>query len=368
MKVQAGDLSKALGAVVRLIEPRNVIPVLDCVLLECADGMLTVTSHNLDAHATVVIPLDADLLEKPIAVPGAQLAGLLKDLPPDNEVTLTAAGERLTVSWRKSHYRLSVLPVDTFPPRFAVEGGISFRLDKAGVARLFGEPAPFVAHDKRIYLTGVFLHPDGDKLVGVGCDGVRIYRASHGLPACEGSWPKNGERIGVIVPPKIATEFVRQESDIMFRISDAIIEAQGDRATITSKVIDAAYPAYEKIVPEPADYGFTCNRKELIEVAARLTAVAPPLKDVTPGAGFLWDDTVSVVLSRSPDAADDVITPTEIQGTGRFALQLTHLNSVITALSGEAIHFDIDPGSSVVRITVPGDEGVTCAVARLVWS
>jgi DNA polymerase III sliding clamp (beta) subunit (PCNA family) len=56
MKVQAGDLTKALGAVVWLIESRNVVPVLDCVLIEPHVDTLTVTAHNLDACATVTVP------------------------------------------------------------------------------------------------------------------------------------------------------------------------------------------------------------------------------------------------------------------------------------------------------------------------
>jgi DNA polymerase III subunit beta len=300
MKVQAGDLTKALGAVVWLIESRNVVPVLDCVLIEPHVDTLTVTAHNLDACATVTVPAEAELLEKPFAVPGAQLHGIVKSMSPGNAVTLTAAEERLTVSWRKSHYKLSTLPTDTFPPKLAAEGGVSFVLHKDGVARLLGEPAPFVAHDNRYYLAGIFMHPDRDQLVGVATDGRRIYRATHPTPELNGEWQNNGERAGIIIPPKIAAELVHWGIDIELRIADGIIEAKGFGAmnpTIVSKTIDATYPPYDRIIPSPGGHGFSCLRTELANVVARLSAVAPRIKDMTPGAGFVWDggDTVSVV-------------------------------------------------------------------------
>jgi DNA polymerase-3 subunit beta len=373
MKVLAGDLSKGLGAVVRLIEPRNVIPILETVLIEPQLDDLTITAHNLDACSTVSIAADAQLSERPFCVPCAQLHGLVKSLPPNDSVTLTAAGERLTVSWRKSHYKLPLLPVETFPPRLVAEGGIPFDLVKPGVERILGQPAPFVARDGRIFLAGVFLHPDGDRLVGVGCDSVRICRATYPMPECDGEWPKNGERLGVLIPPKIAAELVHWGIDVALRIADGIIESRGYgpmNPVIVSKLIDASYLVYERAIPAPQGHGFTCSRKELGDVAARLAAVAPRLKDATPGAGFSWDggDTVSVVLARSRDTADDVIIPTEIEGSGRFALQLKQLDSVLVALPGDDVHFDKDPTAAVVRITVPGDDGMTCAVGTMIWS
>jgi DNA polymerase-3 subunit beta len=286
VKVKAGDLSRALGAVVRLIEPRNVIPILETVLIEPKIDDVAVTAHNLDACSTITIPAEAGLVESPFCVPGAQLHGLLKSLPPGDMVTLTAAEERLTVSWRKSHYKLPLLPVESFPPRLTVEGGVLFDIIKAGVERLFEQPAPFMARDGRIFLAGVFLHPDGDRLVGVGCDGVRIFRATYPMPECQGEWPKNGERPGVLIPLKIAAELVRLDTDIALRIGDGILEARGygqGEPTIVSKVIDAAYPAYERTIPGASGHGFSCNRKELTDIAARLLAVAPKLKDATPG-------------------------------------------------------------------------------------
>jgi DNA polymerase III sliding clamp (beta) subunit (PCNA family) len=137
--MRAADLAKTLGGVIRLIETRNVNPILDCVLLEPTDDTLSATAHNLDACATVECPLASTDVLAPaaIAVSGARLHGLVKSLPAASSVELRVSDGRLTVASGRSRYKLDLLPADAFPPRLKADGGVSFELDSATAARLF---------------------------------------------------------------------------------------------------------------------------------------------------------------------------------------------------------------------------------------
>jgi DNA polymerase-3 subunit beta len=306
--MKAGDLAKALGGVVRLIESRNINPVLDCVLIEPTDDTLSVTAHNLDACATVECPLASTdvLAPTPIAVKGSRLHALAKSLPAASSVELQIGEERLTVASGKSRYKLDLVLADTFPPRLKAADGVWFELESKTAARLLELPEPFAARDKRYYLEGVFLHADGEELVAVATDGHRACRVWAPLPPCGGTWPRNGERLGGIIPLKVAAEIVRLESAIQLRLTDALIEARTPTTTLVSKLIDATYVAYDRIFPDPGASHFTCDRKALSEIVGRLGALNPQDK-LTPVIGFRWHEGAETVC----------VTPASISRHGR---------------------------------------------------
>jgi DNA polymerase-3 subunit beta len=411
--VKVGDIVKALDTAVRLIENRNIIPILEHVLLSPGLNDLTVTSHNLDQSCQVKCPASGSMVEAmAVTVPGQRLRALLKAMPKEAEVTLTSSDNMVVITRAKSRYKVETLPVGDFPAPLAPEGGVRFHLDKAAVERLFGLPAFAVARDSaRPYLSGIFLHAVENHLVAVSTDGHRLIRVQVPLPECEGDWPMNGKRPdtkrptyvdeqgkplegsnlsgvyratgetvtipgdpgrpGVIIPPRMSAEIIKFGDDVTLQIDDRIIQASTPATTLASKLIDGTYLPYERVIPEHSGNGFTADRQAMAEIGTRLDAVAPVIKDVPPMAGFIWngeDDTVTATLPRTPDTAEDFFFAQEKHGAGRFGMQLRYLKDLVQILPGERIIFDCRANAPAIRVTVDGDDDIIMVQMTLTWS
>jgi DNA polymerase-3 subunit beta len=392
--VKVGDLAKALDTTVRLIESRNIIPILEHVLLVPGLSDLTVMSHNLDQSCLVACPASGSMVEAmSVTLPGVRLHGLLKAMPAEAEITLTTQDNIVVIARGKSRYKVETLPTESFPAPLVPDGGIRFCLDKAAVEHLFGLPAFAVSRDgTRPYLSGIFLHAVGDHLVTVSTDGHRLCRVRVPLPECEGDWPMNGKtpdservnqagervttpgnpgRPGVIIPPRMSAEIIKFGGDVTLQIDDRIIQASTPTTTLASKLIDGTFSPYDRLIPEHSGNGFTADRQAMAEIGTRLDAVAPIIKDIAPMAGFIWngeDDTVTATLPRTPDAAEDFLIATAKQGAGRFGIQLRYLKDLIQVLPGERIIFDCGGDSTPIRITVAGDDDLIMIQMQMAWS
>jgi DNA polymerase III subunit beta len=357
MKIRAGDLETALSAIIKTIDARNTVLILDHVLIEPIESGIATTAHGLDRCATAQCPaVEADIIFQATTVRGDQFHDLARALPRDAVVELAPDDGHLNVKCGRSRYRLPTLPAVDFPTRLSAGDAPVFTLGAGDVMRMFKWPGFAVSRDEtRYYLEGIFLHQLRETLVAVATDGHRLARAVGAVP---NGWPINGsDRPGAIVPRRFADQVVKLDGDVTIKLSADIIEAKAGRTIIVSKLIDATYPDYARLIPRPSNSGFECDRKELAAVAARLEAVAQKGKskneDASPAADFSWKDgAVHLTLTRQSEVAEDTIDA-RVNGSGRVAIKLEYLTELLAALPGERIRFEHAEASGPIAITIP---------------
>ncbi|TIN84326.1 hypothetical protein [Mesorhizobium sp.] len=110
----------------------------------------------------------------------------------------------------------------------------------------------------RIMLHGPFLHQlDGIKLIG--SDSSRIHIIDVDDPALTGSLPtRDGTELpGVIIPPKTVKEILRifggDESELRLSGTGRVLMIEGVSIRIASKLIDATYFDYPRLIPARPD-------------------------------------------------------------------------------------------------------------------
>jgi DNA polymerase-3 subunit beta len=368
MKVEVANLRQALGAIIKTIEARNTVPILEHVLIEPIEGGIAITAHALDRCATAqCLAVEPEMIFQATTVPGNQLYDLSRALP-DDVVELVPGDGQLTVKCGRSRYRLQTLPGGDFPARLRTGDTSGFTLSADDITRVFRWPAFAVSRDEtRYYLEGVFLHQLDERLAAVATDGHRLVRTLGPLP--EG-WTING-RFGAIVPRHFTEQVVKLAAGVTIKLSAEIIEASADGTTIVSKLIDGSYPDYARLIPKRSATAFECDRKEFAAVAVRLKAMAERAKrkdkDASPAAGISWNDSaVHLTLARQPDTAEDTIDAT-VSGTGRLALKLEYLIELLEALPGERIRFDQADPSAPITVTVPENADLLALQMPMRW-
>jgi DNA polymerase-3 subunit beta len=253
LTIERGALLKALGHVQSVVERRNTIPILSNVLLSAGQGSVAFSATDLDMEIADESPARVEGSGQ-ITAPAHTLYEIVRKLPEGAEVSLTYAGDdpRLQVQAGRSRFNLPALPAGDFPvmPSEGLSGRIA--IDTGDMIRLIDKTRFAISTEEtRYYLNGLYLHvvvEDGaSRLRAVATDGRRLALAE--MPAPEGF----AGLPGVIIPRKTINEARRLLDDagesIEAQISAQKVKLFFGHAAMTSKVIDGAFPPYERVIP-----------------------------------------------------------------------------------------------------------------------
>ncbi|MDK4704300.1 DNA polymerase III subunit beta [Rhizobium sp. CNPSo 4062] len=300
-RVHRNQLFPALAAVFEAVERKATIPILANVLLQPRSADLLLRGTDLD----IEIEASCELLEEgngeTVTLLGEDLMKIVKGLPETAEIEFApgAYNGQVLIRSGKSRFTLLSLPSGDFPSIADKVKGDTFPISMSVLADACNRVlyAVGVTDAARIFLQGICLKPymSGAKIAVAGCDGhnLAVVRIGTNEPV---NFPT------VIIPVQMINAMCKlvgkSKSTAIFTISESLIRLECDGLTIISKLIDAQYPEYERLIP-------SANEKEVIAPVANLSAAV---------------DRVCIVAN---DVAKDVVKLT-LDG-GSIKLQLATL-------------------------------------------
>lgn len=304
--------------------------ILSNVLIEADGAAVSFRATDLDVEIR-------EEMEANVSAPGSTTApahilhDIARKLPDGSTVTLddTAGDGRLEVTAGRARFTLPTLPKEDFPVMASSEYAVTWHIPAPAIRRLF-EKANFAisTEETRYYLNGVYLHaPDVSppKLRAVATDGHRLAQIDTDLPEGAEGCP------GVIVPRKTVGELRKllenDEKIIEVSVSETKIRFVGGKLSLTSKVIDGAFPDYTRVIPanntkklvvDADDFARTVDRVSTVSAersrAVKLTLAEDKL-------------TLSVNAPDSGSATDEIAAsyadePMEIGFNAKYLLEI----------------------------------------------
>jgi DNA polymerase-3 subunit beta len=371
--IKAGALARALSLAASLVETKCRIPALWHAHLVAAGDNLTITANALDFALKLCVPatVEASGETAETAVPSARLAALASGFPADAEITIGAEDKTTAViACGRSRFKLPTLPLGDLPLMPAIDNETGRAgLDRPALLTPLSKPSFAISSEQtRFYLNGILLHDTKAGLAFVATDGHRLARAV--LPGVTGL----SQDRSLIVPKPAIKILVKLLADkaidgVTLRRSATLIEVAAAPFTFVSKLIDADYPSYERVVPAPSKNSVIVDRVGLALALERIEAVTPEAK-TAPTVGLVWkagDPALRVVVPGWPDLADDLIAA-EVSGTGRIAFQIRHGLELLDALGGDRVRVDSSAvARSPILITDPDDSDFTVVQMPCVW-
>ncbi len=311
INVERGAFLKALGHVQSVVERRNTIPILSNVLIEAAKGKLKLTATDLDIEIIESIPSDV-LRNGAATAPAHMLYDIVRKMPEGAQVQVELVpgdAGRLSVSAGSVRFELACLPKEDFPQMSAGALPHRFNLETADLTALIDKTRFAISNEEtRFYLNGIYVHaaPETKKptLRAVATDGHRLAR--YELPL-----PNGAEKIpGVIVPRKTVAELRRllddAEGAIEIGLSDTKIQFTFGGVELTSKLIDGAFPDYQRVIPSGNDKVLELDAKEFSAAVDRVSTISA---DKTRAVKLNLDKdrvTLSVVNPESGTATEEL--------------------------------------------------------------
>ena len=302
LTIERAALLRSLNHVQSVVERRNTIPILSNVLIEAADGKLSLTTTDMDL--AIVDSVEADIGESgSITTPAHTLYDIVRKLPDGSQIALEYNGEAqsLTLVSGRSRFVLACLPQEEFPVMAEDDMPHRFALTSSDLKNLIDKTRFAISTEEtRFYLNGIYMHvPESDPqaLVSVATDGHRLARVRLPLPEGAADVP------GVIIPRKTVNE-VRKLIDevdepVQIALSESKIRFEVPGAVLSSKLIDGTFPDYDRVIPQDNDKDLEVDAHLFAEAIDRVSTISSEKSR----AVKLVVDTDRVTLSvNSPDS------------------------------------------------------------------
>jgi DNA polymerase-3 subunit beta len=281
--IERAALLKALGHIQSVVERRNTIPILSNVLLEATSakggaGKLSLTATDMDVAFVETVPAEIAKAGS-TTVQAHTLYEIVRKLPEGSQVGIEWSAEKGQVALRagRSSFSLAALPADDFPKMAAGELPHAFEILAEDLKTLIDKTRFAISTEEtRYYLNGIYIHATKsggvDVLRAVATDGHRLARLEMPLPDGAAKIP------GVILPRKTVME-VRKLIDetagaVQVSLSDTRVRFAFGDAVLVSKLIDGAFPDYERVIPSGNDKTMEVDRKLFAAAVDRVATIS----------------------------------------------------------------------------------------------
>ncbi|MDO5460047.1 MAG: DNA polymerase III subunit beta [Bacteroidales bacterium] len=269
--VSSSMLSSRLQTISRVINSKNTIPVLDCILFELEGNRLTLTASDPENTLNTSIEVVDCSEDFSFAISSKILIDSLKEIseqPLRFEVKKDTL--EITIYYQNGKYSLVGQNADEYPGAAVLgEGAVAINVPTKVLSSGISCSLFATADDEvRPVMCGVYFDFTPESITLVASDGHKLVR-------CRDYSVTGAEKSAFILPKKPATllknllgkeeqESVSIEFDGRFAIFD-----MGDYKLVC-RLFDGRYPNYNSVIPQNNPHKLTVDRASLISTLRRV--------------------------------------------------------------------------------------------------
>jgi DNA polymerase-3 subunit beta len=367
LKAAQEKVLAALQSVAGIVERRHTLPILANVLIRKHGAQLELITSDLEIQIRTTAELDGDAGDYATTVGAKKLGDILKSLPGDQTVSLTANQNKLTLQGGKSRFTLQTLPAEDFPlVQEAADFGPAFSIPQKMLKMLIGQVHFAMAvHDIRYYLNGILFVAEGKTLTLVATDGHRLALSQATLDV---EMPKQE----VILPRKTVLELMRLLKDdgkgkegSNGSDSEPLIEMRfaGNQAKFSfgglefvTKLVEGRFPDYNRVIPKNHKNHVTLGRATLL---ASLQRAAILTSEKFKGVRMNFAPGVLGIASSNAEQ-EEAKEELEIDYGGdsfEIGFNVGYLMDVLANMGQDMVTVSLQDANSSALITNPEFEG-----------
>ena len=334
-------LLDGLNKVAGVVSTRPSMPILSNVLLEAADGVLKLTTTNMELTILAKVPCNVDT-PGAITLPAKKLQSIIREMR-DGEVSLETKGAIATIRCNRAQFKLNGLSAEEFPSLPVFKEAREFKVPQAMLNRGFRYTEFAISNDgTRYILNGIYTCFQDGKLTLVATDGRRLALFENEL-----EFPES-QQVAIDLPSRAVAEVHRllgDAGDVMVRITSNQASFDFGDTLLVTKLIDGNYPNYRQVIPSryneriimpAADLNETVRRVSLLSAEKANTVrfrFAPGVMEVQSSAANLGEANEEVPIDYDGREiaitfnADFILAPLKAVGDGEVMLDLIDSSS-----------------------------------------
>jgi DNA polymerase-3 subunit beta len=370
VSIRREDLVRGLHLVQGVVERRNTLPILSNVLVEPAEGGISLTATDMEVGLRGLVP--AQVKKKgSVTLNARKLYEIAREVTAEEVTLKSAQAGWVDLLAGRSKFRIVSLDPKDFPQLPLGTGtadGTSLRLAAGTLREMVDKTLFAVSSDEtRFNLSGVFLStPEVGTLRMVATDGHRLALVDRRVPEVN-LVDGQGRPRGVIMPRKGLLEARKLldeigEEDTTVVVSSKDVRLATPTVSFFMRLVEGEFPDYQQVIPAAARAQVRVNRDDLFAALRRISLLA---SERSRGVKFQLERGRLELSASNPDqgeASEDV----EITYTGDSLTLGFNARYVIDVLAvhgeGEVIElgFTDEVGPALMRAS--GDPEYTYVV------
>ncbi len=256
------NLTEYLSLLGKIIPTHSQIPILSSVLLEVTPTDFILSATDLEFGIRISIPCKIAGVGG-VLVPGRQFVEILSSLTHE-KAKIKQEKDQVVLTAGSGSFKFQVLPRDEFPRLYEEKGDKMGEYSPAQFQNIFSKLIFAVSQDEsRPHLTGIYVVKREGEVDYVATDGYRLSlkRVKDASATQDSS--------GMIISPRLIGEGLSLKGQNIFLYihktgNQAILESGG--ALLVGRLIEGAYPDYEKVVPKELKTSIKLDREELLRL------------------------------------------------------------------------------------------------------
>ena len=350
--VRRNDLVKELHLVQGIVERKNSIPILSNVLVEARADELRISATDLDVSLRSGCQAQV-IKEGAVTLAAKKLYEIVRSLPECDVRIEVQPDAWATIECERVMFRMAGLPREDFPT--LPDGKVGKELEiPAEVLRGLMRRTGFAitAEDARYYLAGALLVLEQDQAAMVATDGHRLAYAK------ASSHQKVTETIKVLVPRKAIAELgrlIEGEETVGFQRAEGHLIFTAGGRTLASKLVEAQFPAYEKVITVTGDKKLTLGREAFQSAIRRVSLLSSERNRAIKVA--VTDGRLELSASSPELGEAKESLSVEYEGEGlEIGFNAQYLLEFLSAVGGEEIVLELRDAESQGLLRPAGEE------------
>ncbi|MBR3248576.1 DNA polymerase III subunit beta [Candidatus Saccharibacteria bacterium] len=347
IKVTQEKLSKALNNVSRIAIGKVTLPILNNVLIRVDNKKVSLVTTNLDMAVVDFLPVSSSE-DGVVTVPAKLLAEFVSNLPKGETIEISTDDTKVTISAGKYSSTINGSPADDFPelPEIDEKTAVTYQIGINEFKVSASQVLIASSNDlTRPALTGVYFNTDGDRLAIAATDGYRL--------AEKKLIDKVKSEVKAIVPSSSLQEVLRAIPDdieaVEFSFNEDLVRFRLGEIEIISKLIDASFPDYQKLIPKDSKIKTILKREELTRVT-RLAALFARSVGGSIICEATTPDTFSVKSIANEFGENDSRIEASVDQDGKVNLNSRFLIDALNALEEPEIAFEFTDHTAPIVI------------------
>ena len=362
IKVTQEKLSKALNNVSRIAISKASLPILNNVLIRVDNKKVSLITTNLDMAIIDYLPV-SNSEDGVITVPAKLLAEFVSNLPRGEIIEIFSTDTKITISTSKYSSVINGVIADDFPelPEIDEKKAVIYKIGIDEFKTSINQVAIASSNDlTRPALTGVYFNTHNHILAIAATDGYRL--------AEKKLINKVESEVSAIVPSTSLQEVLRSINDEMEEVeisfNNDLVRFRLGEVEIISKLIDASFPDYQRLIPKDSNIEALLNREELIRITKLAALFARSV-----GGSIICEtikpDTFSVKSIANEFGENNSKLEAKIEKAGKINLNSRFLLDALSALEEPTIRFQFSDHIAPILLTNIKDNKYTHIIMPL---
>lgn len=342
--IKQKNLLEKLNYVIRGIDSRNTLPILNCIKLDLTnEGLVLFATDNDKAIKTFISNENIENInETGIAViEGRLFYEYIKKMNPQDNITLETVENFLEISNNKGiETRIILRDTNEYPEILIDEVNNPITLSKKTFKTLLNQTL-FAAstQESRPVLTGLNITVNENILSATATDAYRLARKEITLNK------SYSDKFNIVIPTRNLNELTKmlddKENDIELQIFDNKILFKFDDILMLSNLINDTYPDISNIIPKEFSTTLYLNSQEFAETLDRLSIISSE-EDKNAVIMESENNDSIIISSNNPEKAkskEKIYAKENFEGNIRVAFSSKYMLDALRAINSFNIKF-----------------------------